>query len=116
MQEDPANILHGKNNETRLSEQGSGKFLQELEEGIAPPGLTASEQLLASASKSNATGSSATTRPWGGMMTPADGNPAKTAAAEDKKLQKAEIKAKIEALQQLLQISFELQMVIYRQP
>jgi hypothetical protein len=102
MQEDPANILHGKNNETRLSEQGSGKFLQELEEGIAPPGLTASEQLLASASKSNATGSSATTRPWGGMMTPADGNPAKTAAAEDKKLQKAEIKAKIEALQQLL--------------
>ena len=105
MQEDPAYVAHGKNNETRLSELGVNTFVQELEDGVGPAGLTASEQLQASASKPGSSTVGRNASPWGGMMTPTDGNPADAAAAEGKKLKKAEIKAQIQALQGLLEES-----------
>ena len=104
MQENPAYISHGKNNDTRLSELGVNTFIQEVEGGVGPAGLTASEQLQASASKSggSAGGKAGKASPWGGMMTPIDGNPAVAAAKETKKLAKADIRAKIEELQDML--------------
>ena len=104
MQENPAYIVHGKNNDTRLSELGVNTFVKEMEDGVGPAGLTASEQLQASASKpgGSAKGKAGKSSPWGGMMTPTDGNPANAAAAETKKLEKADLKAQIRALQDQL--------------
>ena len=89
-------------NDTRLSELGASTFLNELEDGVAPPGLTASEQL-ASASKASGKAGNAPPKPWGNMMSPADGDPAKAADVEDKDVKKADIKAQIKALRQLLE-------------
>jgi len=104
MQENPEYIVHGKSNDTRLSELGVHTFVQEVEDGVGPAGLTASEQLQASASKpgGSAKGKAGKSSPWGGMMTPTDGNPANAAAAETKVMEKADIKAQIRALQEKL--------------